>query len=1072
MGGYCRHVTARQSAPFPRFPFFTTVKQYVHQRSAANGTLLTCDPVHDRDSGLFSSKVQTSTLEFAPPTASGFQTPASQTLSLQFVNFWIFRQLITMQSGYNINDLFQEAQTRWLKPVEVLFILQNHDKYKFATVPPQQPSSGSLFLFNKRILRFFRRDGHQWRKKKDGRTVGEAHERLKVGNVETLNCYYAHGEDNPSFQRRSYWMLDPAYEHIVLVHYRETNEGKPSTGSFVQSPVSSSFSHSPSPNTTHPGSISIFSDLREPYQNLSSPGSLEVSSDIVIKKNGRENPENLYGTGELDSLTKLDVNQALRQLEEQLSLDEDSFKGFVDDNPNALDILDYSDIANQDQFPAFNGPKYVEHDRFYNEPARMQGNADYSGEHQIVDREFKDGNKESATWKEFLDPHKISSVLKSEEKSLYILDRNENPASSSSGPTEVQEHCQWLNYKGNIVDNYSLPLPQEVDSFNLSPYSSVTGTHSDYYTQLFEQGQIGSLESDVSLTVAQNQKFTIREISPEWGYATEATKVIIIGSFLCDPSESAWTCMFGDVEVPAQIIQEGVIRCEAPPHLPGKVTVCVTAGNRASCSEVREFEYRVKSSSYTHNNSPPQEAAKSAEELLLLVRFVQMLMYDSSVQKGDSVGSESLRKLKADDDSWGTIIESLLLGNGSTSTTIYWLLEELLKDKLQQWLSSRSHEFDQYGCCLSKKEQGIIHMVAGLGFEWALNPILNCGVNINFRDINGWTALHWAARFGREKMVAVLVASGASAGAVTDPNSQDPVGKTAASIAAINGHKGLAGYLSELSLTSHLSSLTLEESEFSKGSAEVEAEITVNSISNRSLEGSEDQVSLKNTLAAVRNAAMAAARIQSAFRAHSFRKRQQKEAGVSIDDYGISSADIPGLSACSKLSFRNLRDYNSAAVSIQKKYRGYKGRKDFLVLRQKVVKIQAHVRGYQVRKHYKVICWAVGILDKVVLRWRRKGAGLRGFRLETETDEESEDEDILKVFRKQKVNVAIEEAVSRVLSMVESPKARQQYHRMLTRYHQAKAELGGTSGEGAEADAPNSGGDDLSVDDIDMYLFP
>ncbi|KAM0987749.1 hypothetical protein ACFX2J_011775 [Malus domestica] len=975
-------------------------------------------------------------------------------------------------SGYNINDLFQEAQTRWLKPVEVLFILQNHDKYKFATVPPQQPSSGSLFLFNKRILRFFRRDGHQWRKKKDGRTVGEAHERLKVGNVETLNCYYAHGEDNPSFQRRSYWMLDPAYEHIVLVHYRETNEGKPSTGSFVQSPVSSSFSHSPSPNTTHPGSISIFSDLREPYQNLSSPGSLEVSSDIVIKKNGRENPENLYGTGELDSLTKLDVNQALRQLEEQLSLDEDSFKGFVDDNPNALDILDYSDIANQDQFPAFNGPKYVEHDRFYNEPARMQGNADYSGEHQIVDREFKDGNKESATWKEFLDPHKISSVLKSEEKSLYILDRNENPASSSSGPTEVQEHCQWLNYKGNIVDNYSLPLPQEVDSFNLSPYSSVTGTHSDYYTQLFEQGQIGSLESDVSLTVAQNQKFTIREISPEWGYATEATKVIIIGSFLCDPSESAWTCMFGDVEVPAQIIQEGVIRCEAPPHLPGKVTVCVTAGNRASCSEVREFEYRVKSSSYTHNNSPPQEAAKSAEELLLLVRFVQMLMYDSSVQKGDSVGSESLRKLKADDDSWGTIIESLLLGNGSTSTTIYWLLEELLKDKLQQWLSSRSHEFDQYGCCLSKKEQGIIHMVAGLGFEWALNPILNCGVNINFRDINGWTALHWAARFGREKMVAVLVASGASAGAVTDPSSQDPVGKTAASIAAINGHKGLAGYLSELSLTSHLSSLTLEESEFSKGSAEVEAEITVNSISNRSLEGSEDQVSLKNTLAAVRNAAMAAARIQSAFRAHSFRKRQQKEAGVSIDDYGISSADIPGLSACSKLSFRNLRDYNSAAVSIQKKYRGYKGRKDFLVLRQKVVKIQAHVRGYQVRKHYKVICWAVGILDKVVLRWRRKGAGLRGFRLETETDEESEDEDILKVFRKQKVNVAIEEAVSRVLSMVESPKARQQYHRMLTRYHQAKAELGGTSGEGAEADAPNSGGDDLSVDDIDMYLFP
>ena len=28
--------------------------------------------------------------------------------------------------------------------------------------------------------RYFRRDGHTWRRKKDGRTVGEAHERLKV----------------------------------------------------------------------------------------------------------------------------------------------------------------------------------------------------------------------------------------------------------------------------------------------------------------------------------------------------------------------------------------------------------------------------------------------------------------------------------------------------------------------------------------------------------------------------------------------------------------------------------------------------------------------------------------------------------------------------------------------------------------------------------------------------------------------------------------------------------------------------------------------------------------------------
>ncbi|MFS8029101.1 putative transcription factor CG1-CAMTA family [Helianthus anomalus] len=151
-------------------------------------------------------------------------------------------------SGYNIKDLIQEAQFRWLRPGEVLFILENYEETQLNHEPPQKPPSdfppsyfslyiliyintaffdiqsptgGSLFLFNKRVLRFFRKDGHSWRKKKDGKNVGEAHERLKVGNVEALNCYYAHGEENPNFQRRSYWMLDTAMEHIVLVHYRD-----------------------------------------------------------------------------------------------------------------------------------------------------------------------------------------------------------------------------------------------------------------------------------------------------------------------------------------------------------------------------------------------------------------------------------------------------------------------------------------------------------------------------------------------------------------------------------------------------------------------------------------------------------------------------------------------------------------------------------------------------------------------------------------------------------------------------------------------------------------------------------
>jgi hypothetical protein len=40
-------------------------------------------------------------------------------------------------------------------------------------------AGGQLFLFDRRACRFFRRDGHTWCKKKDGKTIKETHEKLK-----------------------------------------------------------------------------------------------------------------------------------------------------------------------------------------------------------------------------------------------------------------------------------------------------------------------------------------------------------------------------------------------------------------------------------------------------------------------------------------------------------------------------------------------------------------------------------------------------------------------------------------------------------------------------------------------------------------------------------------------------------------------------------------------------------------------------------------------------------------------------------------------------------------------------
>ena len=57
----------------------------------------------------------------------------------------------------------------WRTPTLILHILLS------STVA----TGGQLFLYDRRICRFFRRDGHNWRKKPDGKTIRETHEKLK-----------------------------------------------------------------------------------------------------------------------------------------------------------------------------------------------------------------------------------------------------------------------------------------------------------------------------------------------------------------------------------------------------------------------------------------------------------------------------------------------------------------------------------------------------------------------------------------------------------------------------------------------------------------------------------------------------------------------------------------------------------------------------------------------------------------------------------------------------------------------------------------------------------------------------
>ncbi|KAF3960222.1 hypothetical protein CMV_015043 [Castanea mollissima] len=563
-----------------------------------------------------------------------------------------------------------------------------------------------------------------------------------------------------------------------------------------------------------------------------------------------------------------------------------------------------------------------------------------------------------------------------------------------------------------------------VDESNISPQ-----VHLDNYT--------------LGPSLSQDQLFSIIDFSPNWAYEGSKVKVLITGRFLKSQQEvenCKWSCMFGEVEVPAEVIADSVIRCHTPVHKAARVPFYVTCSNRLASSEVREFEYRV---SLIKDVDIIDYSGNTNDDLLMQFKFFLSLTSAGPPSTDSVIGSEKSHVsskisslLEGDNDEWD---QMFFLNDFSPEKMPDKLLKKLLKEKLHVWLLQKAAEDGKGPSVLDENGRGVLHFAAALGYDWALEPTIIAGVSVNFRDVNGWTALHWAAFCGRERTVVSLVSLGAAPGALTDPSPQYPSGRTAADLASANGHKGIAGYLAASHLSTHLASLTLDTGE--GDAAEISGAKAVQKVSERSATPVGDGdlpygLSLKDSLAAVCNASQAFARIYQVFRVESFNKKQLKECGD--DTFGMSDEQALSLLALkTNKSGQHDLPVHAAAIRIQNKFRSWKGRREFLIFRHRIVKIQAHVRGHQVRKNHKKFTRLVGIVEKIILRWRRKGSGLRGFKSEALTeghrmqDKSSDDDyDFLKEGRKQ-TEQRLQEELARVKSMAQYPDARDQYRRLL-----------------------------------------
>ncbi|KAK9136583.1 hypothetical protein Sjap_007177 [Stephania japonica] len=1015
----------------------------------------------------------------------------------------------------DIVQILSEAKHRWLRPNEICEILRNYQNFEITPDPSYKPPGGSLFLFDRKALRYFRKDGYSWRKKKDGKTVQEAHEKLKVGSVDVLHCYYAHGEDNENFQRRSYWMLDAQLEHIVLVHYREVKEvsvlsfihklaaldklpGNRFTASHVLNGDLGLWTESAQVSVALPLTQSSSLAFAIPASSASSPKSGDC--------NGRMSHSEFEDVDSGDELVTSALTDAICSRFETPCLHMHDLAGFSSFPRNFVDMgfggitggsssvshgnqsssCNITDLQEQKISCQKTNGADLEHSKVKDTDILKDGYRDAYFQALGIDsqilsqkhQKFVNGVRADYNTYDTFTPRlednifqlpkvhaspMLEHVLQKKTESHVMITGNNLSLGVENNIEEGSNHGESRELKK--LDNFGRWMNKELgrdsdDSLMASISGSCWSALNSQNDVKEASGPSRQMQLDIDSlgpSLLQEQLFSIHDFSPDWAYSGVDTKVLISGVFLGDlkyPVNTKWCCMFGEVEVPAEGLSDGVLRCQAPLQKCGRVPFYITCSNRLACSEVREFEYREK----PLGKMPSMALSALEDEIRLQIRFAKILCLGSDHKRLNCfvenchkcILKDKIISLRsADESGWGQVEKRTIAFEENHESPREALMEKLLLDLLYEWLAIKVHEGDKGPQVWDNEGQGVLHLAAALGYEWALSLIIAAGVSPSFRDAQGRTGLHWAAYYGREEAVVTLVKLGAAPGAVDDPTSKFPGGQTAADLAYSRGHKGIAGYLAEAHLTRHLNSSTVKQNVLGGAAATIAAEedvLTAEGKTNVSQDHGEDsQSSLKGSLAAVRRSAQAAAQIQAAFRVHSFRHRQLSKSNDQISEFSCDLVAAASLNNKTTKSSHYSYYLHSAAVQIQRKYRGWKARNEYLKIRNRIVRIQAHVRGHQVRKKYKKVVWSVGIVEKAILRWRRKGVGLRGFQSGKANEqahhevEKTDEYEFLRVGRKQKA-AGVEKALARVQSMVRSPEAREQYMRLVTNYKKLKSD--------------------------------
>lgn len=219
-------------------------------------------------------------------------------------------------------------------------------------------------------------------------------------------------------------------------------------------------------------------------------------------------------------------------------------------------------------------------------------------------------------------------------------------------------------------------------------------------------------------------------------------------------SNSNLFCVCGDVCVPAEIIQSGVFRCMVTPQSLGVVNLFLSFDGHKPISQLMAFEFRAPP---TTTLITSVDEKPDWQDLQIKMRLAHLLFSTSKSLNilSSKVAQKTLKeaimfaqKTRHIVDSWDILVNSIAEKRVHFQRAKNSLLELTLQNRLLEWLLEKVLE----GGKIPDRDdegQGVIHLCAILDYNWAIYPYSWSGLSLDFRDKFGWTALHWAAHYGR-----------------------------------------------------------------------------------------------------------------------------------------------------------------------------------------------------------------------------------------------------------------------------------------------------------------------------------